>query len=248
MRVWAENEEEARENVALNGWQILSIEESTFGQVYKPKKITRGENGEKLAEELTINITKIGDGNVEPTGEVKVPAGKDLKLTISPAPCEKVGRLIVNGQDAQAGGEFTLSAVSKDTSIVAVFEPNGDACAENGLNNDNLIEVATIYFNLGKFQTDIKQDISDKLTKLSKDKQYIIVGHTDDLVVQPNPQYNDNFQLSMRRAGFLNSKLVSMGIPLKNIKLMAMGPAFPAEKNMKEGQPLNRRAVIYERK
>jgi hypothetical protein len=244
LRVWAINEEEARENVALNGWQILSIEESQPGEIYR----SRGSRGAAPAEEHSITVTKVGEGEIEPYGDLKVEDGKNITLSINPAPCEKLSKIIVNGKEKDPAQSYTLSGVSKDTSVVVIFSENGSECSDNGILNKDLKEMAVTYFELGKFNTPVSPQFSTTVDNLGKNKKYVLIGFTDDVSVIPNSKYKDNFELSVKRAEFIKNMLSEVGISSENIKTIGLGPAFPAKENKKDGQPLNRRVVVYERK
>lgn len=245
MRVYAENEEEARENVALNGWQILSIEP------YNPESagVMRGAgDGAELANTYNISITKVGNGEVQPSDNASVKAGEDLMITFKPGPCDKLGKLIYNGAEVQvAGDRHTFTDIKKDGFVVAIFDENGSECADNGIFGKNLKELQVLYFQLGEFNTKLTDKDKNMIKSLSSDKNYVIIGHTDDLKVIPNPRYANNFDLSVKRAQFAQKLLEDAGIKSDNIKIVGLGPSFPAAPNQKEGQPLNRRAVLYER-
>lgn len=244
MRVYAENEEEARENVALNGWQILSIEEV----MAQPMQDTQM-RGAEAAASFSMSVTKVGEGTVEPEGDVQVAQGDSLQVSFKPGPCEKLGKLIYNGQEVMpSDSTYTLDNVQKDGFVVAVFEHNGTACEDNGIFNANLTEVGSVYFKLGEFTKKLTDDDMKAIAAANPDKNYVIIGHTDDVHVVPNKEYADNFQLSVKRAQFLMKQLTDKGFKSDMIKTVGLGPAFPAAPNKKEGQPLNRRAVLYERR
>ncbi|TCK61736.1 OmpA family protein [Seleniivibrio woodruffii] len=250
MRVWAESEEEARENVALNGWQILSIEQSTPGAPYNPSTAVRGaDSGAKVSpSDHLVNVTKIGEGDIQPIGKLTVKDGENVDFKLKPGPCQTLTKLVVNGEQVEVSDSYSLKNVKTDTYVVAFFDKNGRECDSNGIKDKDLKEIAIIYFDLGKFSTTVKKDTAELLKTLSKNKKYVIIGHTDDVRVIPNVEYKDNMELSIRRAGFAKARLLGNGIPSSSIKLMGMGPAYPVAPNKPEGQPLNRRAVIYERR
>ena len=241
LRVYAEDAEEARENVALNGWQILSIEPYTPGD----KTVMRGT---EAGEAYKISITTVGNGSTEPADNADVQAGDDLLITLKPGPCDKLSKLIYNGSEVEiAGDSHTIEGIEKDGFLVAIFEENGSECSDNGILSKNLKELQVLYFALGKFQTELTSEESDMLKTLSKDHKYVIIGHTDDLKVTPNKKFTNNFDLSVKRAQFISNILIGNEISDNNIKIVGLGPSFPAAPNKKEGQPQNRRAVLYER-
>jgi len=244
LRVYAENLEEARENVALNGWQILSIEEykgATDGSM-------RGATAD-AGTSYMMSVTKIGEGEVEPSGDISVASGDSLMLSFKPGPCEKISKVIFNGTEVvPSGATQTFDGISKDGYAVVIFDKNGSECSDNGIFSKDLSEVVTIYFALGEFKKQIPEDKMQIINSVAADKEYVIIGHTDDVRVIPNKMYEDNFQLSVKRAKYLMDKLTKAGISADKIKIVGLGPAFPVAENMKEGQPLNRRAVLYERR
>jgi len=245
LRVYAENEEEARENIALNGWQILSIE---VQQSAASSGNMRGTEANADASTYLMKITKVGEGEVIPEGDVNVASGDSLMLKLVPGACEKIGTVIVNGDKSlPESDELTIDNISKDGSVVVVFEKNGSGCDDNGIFSANLKKMGAVYFALGKFNKELTDEEKAVLDSVSSDKKYVIIGHTDDVKVVPNPEYSDNFQLSVKRADFFKKFLINKGVDENSIKTIGLGPAFPAAENKKEGQPLNRRAILYER-
>ncbi|PLX68122.1 MAG: hypothetical protein C0603_08405 [Denitrovibrio sp.] len=245
LRVYAEDMEEARENVALNGLQILSIEP------YDPvmaETTMRGANSGDAAL-YNISISKVGNGEIIPATDTQVQAGDELQLLFRPGPCEKIGKLIYNGAEVTLSGEtHTIKDINKDGFIVAIFEDNGGECANNGVYSKDLTEIKKIFFALGEFSSTLSEADIRMIKELPEDKNYVIIGHTDDLKVTPNSKYSNNLDLSIKRAQFLMKLLTNNGINSDNIKIVGLGPSFTAAPNQKEGQPLNRRAVLYERR
>jgi hypothetical protein len=249
LRVYAEDLEEARENVALNGWQIISIEDMS-NPAAPVSGMMRGDSGsEGTADSYSVSISKIGDGAVEPEGMVKADAGTSLTLIFKPGACDKIGKILVNNNEVILDSpDYTINDIKQNIAVVAVFEKNGGKCGENGIFSADLTELLAEYFDLGKFSKDISAETAEMIKALPLDKKYAVIGHTDDVRVIPNEEFADNFQLSVKRAEFLKSRLVSAGVKPENITVIGLGPAFPAAPNKKEGQPQNRRAVVYERR
>lgn len=251
MRVYAENEEEARENVALNGWQIISVEPdgpaAYRGAVETRQAAASAQIGSQPmsgSSKHLVTVTKIGKGQIHPIGKFSVSDGANVRFRLKPDPCETLVKLAVNGNIVDVSDKFNLKNIRKDTYVVAVFRKNGTQCEQNNVNDSDLKEVAIVYFDLGKYKTHVSKSVSGVLNSLSSKKHYVIIGHTDDVRVIPNVEYKDNYQLSSKRAKFVRSKLnVS-----EHIKIIGMGPAYPVAPNKKNGQPLNRRAVVYERR
>lgn len=249
MRVYAENKVEAVENTALNNWQIINVIDPDAPEPSETEM--RGEDSGETAtteEMYSIIVTKVGEGMVEPEGTVSVTEGDSLMLKFIPGPCEKIGNVIYNGTKQEIIGDTHLiENISSNGSIVTVFSKNGNNCEDNGILSANLKELGMIYFDLGKYEAKITDDISKVFAATTGEKDYVIIGHTDDVKVVPNKSFEDNFQLSSKRAKFLLDHLIGSKVKAENVKVIGLGPAFPAAPNKKEGQPLNRRAVLYER-
>lgn len=248
LRVYADNEEDARENVALNGWQIISVEEipEKTDTQSAPKMQMRGA---EAGQTFSISVSKVGEGKIEPSGDVSVTKGDSLEISFEPGPCDKVTKLIYNGKEIiPKNDKYTLDSIEKDGYIVAVFAKNGTACEDNGILSSSLKEDGAINFALGEYTKKLTDEDKKLIDAVKPDKTYVIIGYTDDVQVVPNKEYADNFQLSQKRAKFLLQKLADKGIKTDGIKTIGLGPAFPVAPNKKEGQPLNRRAVLYERR
>lgn len=231
LRVFAENKEEARENVALNGWQILSIEE-----YMEPGSVQL--RGAEDGTSYKVNITKVGSGKVDPMGDVAVADGDSLQISLMPGPCEKLSKVLYNGQETSPSGpEYTIDSVTSDGYVVVVFDQNGTECADQGIFSNNLKEIGAIYFDLGKFQKKLTDEEKQAVTSAMDKSVFVIIGHTDDVKVIPNDKYKDNFQLSVERAQFTLNKLKEKGYKADTIKIIGLGPAFPAAPN-KEGGSL----------
>jgi len=249
LRIYAENREEAVENTALNNWQIINVIEPDA--VKSSETEMRGEeSGETsgLGDTYNIIVTKVGEGMVEPEGTVGVTEGDSLMLKFMPGPCKKIGNVIYNGIKQEISGDtHIIDDVSANGSVVAVFSKNGSQCEDNGILSANLRELGSVYFKLGEYKSKLTDDINKIIAGTTSEKYYVVIGHTDDVKVVPNKEFGDNFQLSVKRARFLLDHLTGSKVKAENVKVIGLGPAFPAAPNKKEGQPLNRRAVLYER-
>ena len=206
MHVRAEDIDEARSQVVLNGWILLKIEEKTEdGGVPKHK--------------------------FRYSGPKKVGGGNDIQTASAGS----------TAADDKNGGQAGVTAPSTDIRDVL---PNGSTAL---LADDNYTYVGSVYFDLGRFQTEATGELAGKAKATSLSGKYLILGHTDTVRVLDNNYFDTNFDLSRKRADFLKSILVRDGISAVNIATEGMGTLMPAVDNTDKGQPLNRRADLYER-
>ncbi|MGE4497384.1 MAG: hypothetical protein AB7E48_05845 [Deferribacterales bacterium] len=198
MHVRAEDIDEARSQIVLNGWKLIRIEEKETAEPFPPNHKFRytGDNG-------------------------KSPSGSDRDKAVS------AGEL----PPQQAGSSSSL--------------PPGSPAM---LTDDNYTYIGTLYFAIGRFQAEVPAELSAKISSLNDSGEYLILGHTDTLRVMENERFDTNFDLARKRAEFLKSVLSADGVSAVNIAAKGMGTLMPAAENTVNGQPMNRRADLYERK
>jgi outer membrane protein OmpA-like peptidoglycan-associated protein len=108
-----------------------------------------------------------------------------------------------------------------------------------------LLEFAkTIYFNTSKdtFKGDTYVSLNNAVAKLKQfpSAQIVVEGHTDSI-----GSYENNQNLSSKRANSVRNFLIDNGIPQENIQAIGFGESKPIATNMyKGGRALNRRVVI----
>lgn len=198
MHVRAEDIEEARSQIVLNGWKLIRIEEKEAAEPFP------------------------ADHKFRYTGDNKPAAGtvRDKSVTAETLPQQQAASL---GSALPAGSPAILT-------------------------DDNYTYIGTLYFNIGEFQADVPPELSAKISSLRDSGEYLILGHTDTLRVMENNRFDTNFDLARKRAEFLKSVLTADGISSVNIAAKGMGTLMPAAENMKNGQPMNRRADLYGRR
>nr|WP_164885383.1 OmpA family protein [Geovibrio thiophilus] len=198
MHVRAEDIEEARSQIVLNGWKLIRIEEKELPEPSADHK-----------------FRYTGDNSKFPAGTVR-----DKTLTAQTLPVQQADSL---GSSLPAGSPALLI-------------------------DDNYTYIGTLYFSIGEFQAEVPAELGAKISSLSNSGEYLILGHTDTLRVMDNNRFDSNFDLARKRAEYLKSVLVSDGISSVNIAANGMGTLMPAAENMRDGQPMNRRADLYERR
>jgi len=101
-----------------------------------------------------------------------------------------------------------------------------------------------VFFDIGEFEADFSS--LDDLT-FSDNHTYFIYGHTDSLLIKPNPYFKTNYELSILRAKSVKDYIVKLkGIDEKNIIITGFGAFYPRRDNDIDGEAENRRVEIYE--
>ncbi len=190
MHVRAEDIDEARSQIVLNGWKLIRIEE----------------------KELT-----------EPDY-----SGHKFRYT---------GNSPAKAANMQSDAK---NAASQNSDL-----PDGSPAL---LADDNYTYIGTLYFDIGEFHAEVPAQLGTKIASLRDSGEYLILGHTDTLRVMENDRFDTNFDLARKRADYLKTILEQNGISSVNIAAQGMGTLMPAAENTKNGQPMNRRADLYERK
>jgi len=101
-----------------------------------------------------------------------------------------------------------------------------------------------VFFEIGEFETDFSS--LDNLT-FSDNHTYFIYGHTDSLLIKPNPYFKTNYELSLLRAKSVKDYIVKFkDIDEKNLIITGFGAFYPRQDNDIDGKAENRRVEIYE--
>ncbi|MEW6217977.1 MAG: NHL repeat-containing protein [Thermodesulfobacteriota bacterium] len=79
--------------------------------------------------EPIVHVLASAGGRVTPSGDIPVPFGQDLSLTLAPDPGHHVTQLLVDGSDAGARTAYTLAAVTADHTVEARFGRDSFAIA-----------------------------------------------------------------------------------------------------------------------
>lgn len=157
--------------------------------------------------------------------------GSDILISVASAVIEKVTYYEV----------VTVIAKPMDMNNVTLNVLN------EGMSGNGKVAIYDIYFDTGKYQ--LKQEstaalkIIAKYLKENSDKQFLIVGHTDNVGA-----FDFNIKLSKNRALSVVNELISTyGINNKQLKAYGVGPAAPVTTNStKEGKARNRRVELVE--
>lgn len=71
----------------------------------------------------TISVTAGSGGTVTPGGAVDVEDGRDVTFTITPDQGYELGQLLIDGSPVSVQSSYTFSAVERDHTLYAVFQP-----------------------------------------------------------------------------------------------------------------------------
>lgn len=148
--------------------------------------------------------------------------------------------------------EEAAQQVTQNGWTVEKVEPYGRYRAEFESNlsspNQQLRYILSIYFEPCKYSVLIDNETVNKIKKLNTSGHYIIYGHTDSKPVKKSRDFKNNYELSIKRAAFLKSFIISMtDIPADNIRIVGLGEFYPKVDNTISGAPENRRVELYER-
>lgn len=252
MQVYAHNERQAKENVAANGWKIVSIRQLTYKKVNQipihigddmPTTVTLGPDGSMLP------VKSVPDGKEEPenrmTNEEIIMSllGPPKADAVLPPSTGKIPGKDDNGNTAD-GGKPGAYIVESDGS--SARGGDGDLLGITP-DSDQLEHLFTVYFELGVIEPTLRaQDIAI-LNALDESRKYYLFGHTDDVVVIDNPYYKDNFELSFKRAEAIKALMANGGINPANTNTVGLAYLYPKVENRKGpgGTPENRRVEVY---
>lgn len=122
------------------------------------------------------------------------------------------------------------------------FKGNFDA------NSTSLKYVLTIYFEPCKYSVLIDNETVSKIKALDPAKYYIVYGHSDSAPVENMKDVKNNYELSIKRAEFVKSFIISItDIPADHINIVGLGEFYPKVDNTVNGALENRRVELYER-
>lgn len=89
------------------------------------------------------------------------------------------------------------------------------------------------------------------LQDLDPNLNFLIEGHADSTPLEQTGTFQNHWQLSAARAALVAGRFEQLGLPLKNIRVLALGSSSPLVKErdrkgnvIAENQALNRRVVI----
>lgn len=153
--------------------------------------------------------------------------------------------LATNAEDA-------AQEVSQNGWKVEKVEPHGKyrATFKEDLKaiNPQLRYILSIYFEPCNYSVLIDNETMAKIKSLDSTKSYIIYGHADSKPPTRMKDFKDNYELSIKRAQFLKSFIISVtDIPADSINIVGLGEFYPKVDNTISGAYENRRAELYER-
>lgn len=229
LQVYAPDERAARENVMLNGWQVLSVKQITY-RVVEAVPVRVGDapvvyvtiGGQSAnADKSRLSAGESGGGRV---------SDEELINSILGAPVPDT----FTGLEPSAGHSSHVQAQSV---AMAALMPG----------SDQFVRLLTFYFDPGSVEPRITEADRMALAAFGKDEIYYLFGHTDDLPVVKNSPFRDNYELSFMRAEAVKALLTSYGINPANINTVGFGSLYPAVENTPgpDGTRQNRRVEIY---
>jgi outer membrane protein OmpA-like peptidoglycan-associated protein len=218
LRVFAKDEIEARQQVELNGWLIVSVKQITF----------------RKSELVPVRI-----GNAPPV-YVSVDSLSGEKIE-TPAPAETISDdELINS----LLGPPTVDAPLPEPKNLVV--PAGGGQMEP--NSELLQYLFTIYFAFSLDEPIIEASEIDKINAINKSTVLYMFGHTDNVSVdRRTAPYSDNFELSFLRAEAVKKIFIAEGFNSDSIHTIGLGSMQPAVMNRtgKGGTLENRRVEVY---
>lgn len=217
-QIYSTSEYDARNELALNGWEIISI-----------RKISTDSD-----EELSQKVKKLNQLSVKSKKIKKKQMNNEQKMTGVMAdmlPIENNSEMMTsdtlmlsNMNDEEEILDIPGVSESKSYVLVTYF----DFAKESSVLNEDIV---------GHIK-----GLDNQLSYIiygHTDSVPVKVG---------NGRYKNNHDLSLKRANFIKDKMIQLAnIPVENILIVGMGERAPAESNLVAGQPKNRRVEVYRR-
>ena len=271
MHVYAYTEDEAKSEVELNGWTVIFINKVESDLINQDSFV---EDSTDLLKSYTVpdkivirspiedyiidNETQTGDKveqlivGTSPLDNITIADNATDKPKDNSSYLNELydGPMI----DPFAGSVSDNSSLSDNNSVSdnGLMDNGSDFASTNDFTpiNDNLKLVSKSFNNLGVIKPNGIIEGVD-FSKLDNQKQYVIFGFSDEVPVTSNSRYRNNFDLSLKRAKFIQEKLLSLGFKSENIKFYGLGTMYPVVKsdgNLSDLEPMseNRRVEIYE--
>lgn len=261
MYVFAPTEENARENVSLNGWKVRGIKKLSDSE---KAQIILSDDGLNNDGKNKIIINSFGE-NIpakdvkptprEPNNAAEAPSGTGgTKTESNPLAFPQANPPEMNspGDNASADNMTDpLSAMPMESSqrpMGVSAEKVAGKVAEDNLeilpDSPELEYLLTLNFDFAEIDPKLNEQLLYRLKVLPADKKYIIFGHADDVVVGKNAIYKNNYTLSYMRAEEIKKLMAGNGVAADNIKTVGLGVKYPLE-DTKGSSLANRRAEIY---
>ncbi len=199
MTVMAMTEQEAYNNVALNGWTVVGV------RLLK----------EKIKDSYALSADHI---------RTEIPN----KVVLEDAIEYPTNQTSNNSKNSNNSGN---NNVTDNLNLVPTSK--------------ELVHILTIHFDFGSVSPIFDDKVSIIFNNLSKSKDYVIFGNTDNVAVGKHATYNNNYELSYLRAEHIKKLLIEKGYNADRIKTIGLGSAFPVEQGKSKSSLKNRRVEIY---
>ncbi|MDR0454447.1 MAG: OmpA family protein [Deferribacteraceae bacterium] len=217
-QVYAENERDAKENIALNGWKILSIRQVTFRQNTGAVPIQ--------VDDDPVMFMRTASPSGDKTGVSSSLSDEDIINSLLGSSVQNASLTPKDAPPPMRGNADILS-----------ITPDSD-----------LLEyLYTIYFNFSIVTPVMNKTDNEAIAKLPKDGTYYLFGHADNVSVTENTMFKDNYELSFKRAEAVKKIMDENGINSAKLITVGLGALYPAVKNNSsaDGTLQNRRVEIY---
>ncbi len=258
MHVYAYSEDEAKSEVELNGWTVIfinEIENTLAEEDFLVEDNTDLLKTYTIPEKIVIR-SPIRDFIIDEETDTGIGDEVDVLVTeVSPPVDDNTTyKSKDNSSDLNKlyDGPMIDSFVSSELDNKSLKSDDSDFFSTNNFTptSNNLTIISKSFNDLGVINPNGLIEGSD-IKDLDRNKQYVIFGFSDDVPVTSNLRYQNNFELSLKRAKYIYDKLLSLGFKSENLKFYGLGTMYPvikSEGNLSglEPVPENRRVEIYE--
>lgn len=215
MTVKALTEQDAKNNVSLNGWTVIGVKLIPKDEQKEMYELSADSVNTVIPKKVELeNGSGYYDNNVV-TGR--------KKTELAPA-----------DDNISNGLSVSNDAGNKQVADNINLLPD----------SPELEYISTIHFGFGNVNPVYNDNVSVMLDNLSKDREYILFGNADEVSVGENAPYGSNYELSYLRAEHIKKVLIERGFSADKIKTVGLGVKYPIEKTGKSSLK-NRRVEIY---
>lgn len=217
MTVKALTEQDAKNNVSLNGWSVIGV-----------KLIPKDEQKE-MYELSADSVNTVIPKKVElenGSGYYDNGAAGRKKTELSSAE----DNLSVAADNLSLSNDAGNKVIADNINLLP--------------DSPDLEYISTIHFGFGNVNPVYDDNVSIMLDNLSKDREYILFGNADEVSVGENAPYGSNYELSYLRAEHIKKVLIERGFSADKIRTVGLGVKYPLEKTGKSSLK-NRRVEIY---
>lgn len=215
MTIKALTEQDAKNNVSLNGWSVIGVKLLPKDEQKEMYELSADSVNTVIPKKVELeNGSGYYDNNVV-TGRKKTES----------APAD---------DNFSNGLNVSNDAGNKQVADNINLLPG----------SPELEYISTIHFGFGNVNPVYNDNVSVMLNNLSKDREYILFGNADEVSVGENAPYGSNYELSYLRAEHIKKVLIERGFSADKIKTVGLGVKYPLEKTGKSSLK-NRRVEIY---